>query len=351
MAEGEKKEVKGIGGWLSLFVFMLFASIFLHLVLAIIDIGAIIEETTLTGPYLYGFLFFNILFYLFIIIFAIITIYAFLKLKANAVSLGKMYLILIFLTNLIVVAFSILIGEPIDAQASYFDNSITIFRSMLFSVIWFLYLTYSKRVKNTYPIDERKTYTKDKILFAVILAIPIVMYSLSLIGNAYLIAEGNAMTELEVERELQENEYSDGYIFFMKPDKLDIQEEVIDSVKVYTLSKDDNITINILSGVSYLNQQSYFNDVFDLAYSAVSEGYELDYSIVEETSDKTSNGFDYIKKTIKIGEGELALIWSVAIVFDSESKKTAEMAYMSFEEYDAENKPYFHWIIDSVKFS
>ena len=45
------------------------------------------------------------------------------KLKPNAISLGKMYLILIFLSNLIGVIFSGVIGEPLASETSFLTCS------------------------------------------------------------------------------------------------------------------------------------------------------------------------------------------------------------------------------------
>ena len=134
---------------------------------------------------MYGLTFLDILYFGGIIGFAIYLIYSLVKLKPNAVSLGKMYLILIFLSNLIGVIFSGITGEPLASENSFLDSSQMIFRSLIFSVIWFLYLKYSKRVNNTYPQEKRKTYAIDKVFFFSILAIPLVIYLLAFVGTTY----------------------------------------------------------------------------------------------------------------------------------------------------------------------
>lgn len=180
----EKIEIKGIGGWLSFFLFGLFVSIIINLIAGISDISGILETAGLTKTWIYSLAFLDVLYFGGLIAFTIYTIRAFSKLKENAVSLGKMYLIMIFSTNLISVIFSLFTGEPIATETSYLDSSQMVVRSLVFSVIWFLYLTFSKRVNNTFPKENRKTKTFDKMFFFAIIAIPIVIYSLGFIGSA-----------------------------------------------------------------------------------------------------------------------------------------------------------------------
>lgn len=180
----EKIEIKGIEGWLSFFLFSLFVSIIINFIAGISDISGIFETAGLTNSWLYSLVFLDILYFGGLIAFTIYTILAFSKLKENAVSLGKMYLILIFSTNLISVIFSALTGEPIATETSYLDSSQIVVRSLVYSVIWFLYLSLSKRVSNTFPKESRKTNTFDKLFFFAIIAIPIVIYSLVFIGSS-----------------------------------------------------------------------------------------------------------------------------------------------------------------------
>jgi len=155
----EKIEIKGIGGWLSFFLFGLFVSIIASIIVGISDISGILETAGLAKAWVYGFTLLDALYFGGLSAFAIYTFKAFLKLKENAVSLGKMYLILIFSTNLVSVIFSAFTGEPIVAETSYLDSSQMVVRSLVFGVIWFLYLTFSKRVNNTFPKEN-----KDRVL-------------------------------------------------------------------------------------------------------------------------------------------------------------------------------------------
>lgn len=163
-----KEDAKGIGGWLWVFLFTLVASAILNFIVGIADISTVLKSQETTQIYNYGLAFLDFLYFSGLIGFALYAYYSFVKLKSNAVSLGKMFLILIFLSNILVLVFSKVTGEPLAS------------RSLFYSVIWFLYLTYSKRVENTFPVQNRETYPMDKLYFFTVLAFPFVFYFLAL---------------------------------------------------------------------------------------------------------------------------------------------------------------------------
>jgi len=160
----------------------------------------------------------------------------------------------------------------------------------------------------------------------------------------------DSLAELEVKRALEENEYSDGRIFFMKPTALEIQKDYYGVAPLYILSKDEEMSITILSDTNYVDQEEYFDAFYDEAYMGLSEGYELDYSIIEDTQDRTTNGFDYIKKSIRI-DGEDTFVWSVVVIYDTESQKIAGIGYFSPQNKNTQYKTYLQEVVNSVKFS
>lgn len=204
----EKIEIKGISGWFSLFLFSLVVWVVLNFIAGIGDVSSILKTTELAKTWLYGLVFLDILYYGGLIGFTAYTIFSFLKLKSNAVSLGKMCLILIFSDTLISILFSVFTGESISmVETSYLGGSQIIFRNLVYSVIWFLYLSLSKRVNNTFPKETRKTTRLDKVLFFVIMATFLVISLLGFIGSAIpdestgqqVINNSSSTTELIVE--------------------------------------------------------------------------------------------------------------------------------------------------------
>lgn len=75
---------------------------------------------------------------------AIYTIYAFLQRKPNAVYLAKVYIAAVFISNVI----TLFSGE---FEESGMGSMPRLIRSLIWSIVWFLYLTTSKQVNNIIP--------------------------------------------------------------------------------------------------------------------------------------------------------------------------------------------------------
>jgi len=267
-------------------------------------------------------------------------------LKPNGISLAKMYLILIFLTNLIVIIFVASIGIPLVGKNSYFGGIDLLIESLLFVVIWFLYLTFSKRVKSTYPAEKRKFSLSVKVFFFFMLVIPLAVFLLIYTGIEN--SAGSSMHDIKVERPLAENEYSDGRIFFKKPLDMEIEKNESSKVPFYILFK-EQMSINLASSLASADHKQYFEGFYKGAYNALSEGHKINYTVIKEKQG-TINGFEYIEKSIKIYGAEV-FIWTVIVIFDDQSTKIAGIGYFSSESNDSINSQDLDEVMNSIKFS
>jgi hypothetical protein len=188
-------ETKGIGGLLSFFLFSIFVSILINIYAGISDISSISGMADLANSWRFGLIIIDVLYFGGLIVFSIYTILAFSKFKSNAVSLGKMFLSLIFISNLLSVIYSLLTGVAIASETSLIDSGQMVSRSLLFSIIWFAYLSLSKRVENTYPKSQRVSKPIDQFVFGVILLFPIVIFVLGFIGDK-TIADNSSQQEI-----------------------------------------------------------------------------------------------------------------------------------------------------------
>ncbi|MDD2516045.1 MAG: DUF2569 family protein [Candidatus Gracilibacteria bacterium] len=291
----EKIEIKGIRGRLSFFLFGLFVSTIINLIVGISAISGMIETTGLPKSWIYSLAFLDVLYFGGLIAFTIYTILAFLKLKENAVSLGKMYLILIFFSNLISVIFSAFTGEPIATETSYLDSSQIVVRSLVYSVIWFLYLIISKRVNNTFPKENRKTKTFDKLFFSAIIAIPIVIYSLGFIGSS-IQQESTGQQSTEMNSTLSTENLIKETVKAIKiemvlPNQLDETTQLVDITAQPSAIRYHYIFTNVdtksLSN-SYLKESLSPNVCQDSdAKKLLNQGIDMEYSyIVEDATEK-----------------------------------------------------------------
>ena len=104
----------------------------------------------------------------------IISFYSY---KPNAVALGKSYLIIVFVINLLVV----LNGEY---ESSGFGSLPNLLSGLVWSVIWFWYLCQSEQVKSLFPKNERKMFKRDKVLLFLIVA-PVIIWLISIFVFAF----------------------------------------------------------------------------------------------------------------------------------------------------------------------
>lgn len=170
------KDLKGIGGWLGFFVFTLIFSIILDVVVGIQDISS-------TIPYGFIVVLLDVMYWIAILGFGIYTIFSLIKLNKDAVFLAKMYIVIIVLSNLLTIIFSSVTNQPI--QNSYSSLG---FSSFLYGIIWFLYLSYSERIKENFPKKERRIYLRDKILIFIALAVILVISYLTTLGISNLVS-------------------------------------------------------------------------------------------------------------------------------------------------------------------
>ena len=92
----------------------------------------------------------------------IYVIVAFFNAKPNAVFIGKAYLIL----NIISFLVKYFVG--------FYINTISFVIACCFSMVWFVYLTYSEQVKDLFSIKERIVYKRDMIIVTIVFLIIVI---------------------------------------------------------------------------------------------------------------------------------------------------------------------------------
>ena len=188
------------------------------------------------------------------------------------------------------------------------------------------------------------------MFFFSILAIPFVIYLLAFVGTAYESSLNSTIQNIEIKRTLAENEYSDGRIFFKNPLNLEIQKDYAGVAPLYILSKDEEMSITLVSDLVDIDHKEYFDAFYKEAYDGLRQDYELDYTVIEEKQNTNVNGFEYIKKSIRI-DGEEIFIWTVIIIFDNNSNKIAGIGYFAPQNKNSVYSSYLDKVTNSIKFS
>lgn len=160
-AEAEKpSEIKG------LFAFFLYFSIPVGIIITLISFFLNYGSADYQGSFCLKAL--DIVYLLFYLYFSIYTIYAFLKRKPDAVFIAKYLLIALFLSNLFVV-----ISGATDS--SYLNSTSRIIGSLVWSVIFFVFLCISPDVEDRIPKKIRKIQGFNKHLFILSIVLPLLL--------------------------------------------------------------------------------------------------------------------------------------------------------------------------------
>ncbi|WP_279085606.1 DUF2569 family protein [Bacteroides acidifaciens] len=266
---------------------------------------------------------------------AIYSIYAFLKKKPNAVYLTKVYIIAVFVSNIIV----LLSGEFEETGIGSMPRLI---RSLIWSIIWFLYLNFSEQVKNIIPKSYRKLFSRDYYITAAFVIVPLFMLG---IGIADIQSQHDKIeAQFISSTDLAYNEYTDGRIVFTKPDGFTCEKQEIDDPKIilFDLELSDCAWIRICS--------DYDSDITAKNFNSYWENWkdsELEeYSYKEILNEKRSiNGNPYFIKTIQY-ETENPIKWHYALLFNTQTGKVCLLSYYQFG--NSEN--YLEVILKSIRF-
>lgn len=100
------------------------------------------------------------------------VIFALIKRKKNAVFFAKAYIVMVFVTNSIA-----LLGNFTDESNYMTSMSRTIF-SLVWGIIWFLYLTFSEQLLSRFPKSMRKVEPKDWLLALSMLYVPLFFFAI-----------------------------------------------------------------------------------------------------------------------------------------------------------------------------
>lgn len=267
------------------------------------------------------------------------TIYAFTQRKPNAVFYGRLYVVLVFVTNIIS-----LIGNP-DAGLGGVKQT---FRGIIWGIIWFLYLLYSEQVQEVIPKSFRKVSKFDWGVLAAIIVIPFLCFA---IGMSNLNAEVENRESMEAEiREvpLADNERTDGKIIFAIPDGFQCESEEVEPMpgsKLMLFSLNNESIGNGTICSDYDNDSSIKN--FDEYWKGWEGEDDKKYPKTNvDRGSKTINGHNCMYRVIRYNVNGIHVYWRFHILFDDLSGKCCVVSC-----YDRnESTSYVDEILESIRF-
>lgn len=323
------KQTTEIHGWL---VFFLFAMTLGGIISAIFPIVTL-DIAEYAGSWSLAFS--DIILGLMLLGLAIYADIAFCKRLPNAVFIAKIYVLLIFITNVLS-----LIGG--DFENTGLNTASQALKGVIWGVVWFLYLCFSDQVKTIIPKEYRKVTSKDYILLASIVIIPIFFIAIALGGfQKDIVAGEKAMIESSL---LEYNEHTDGRIIFKKPSHFTCSRQDSDGLIFHTLENDYG-SITIVSEYNTDDSKKNFIDYWNTFKDEDTEEWNSNIIKDDQININGSTGW---YRTVKFTRDEYNdVYWEFIMIVDQKTEKTCVISSWT-SDYD-ENT--ISRLMNSIRFS
>lgn len=253
----------------------------------------------------------------------IFTIIAFNKRDTDAVFLAKTFVILCFASNLLGLF-------TMDGESSNTKMVTTMIRSIIWCCIWFIFLCNSNQVERLIPITYRKIKTRDWIIIATVILLPLICIALGIASEkkSHNETETTALSNLT----LSSNQHTDGRIVLTLPQGIDCEESIAENTKVFSISDPE-------SGAEVTVVSDYDNDMTKKNFNQYWRGWkpdelnEMDYDIVKDDK-RSDENVTVFYKLIRI-KLENPVDWEFALVFDHITGKVCLVSGYSSAEGDS----------------
>lgn len=323
-----------IHGWLS---FFFFAVIIGGLISAVYPI-ATFNAADYAGNFCLGAV--DIVTGLLLLAVAGFTVYSFTNRKPNAVFWGKIYVALVFLTNLFV-----LIGGATEENG--LQSAAQVVRGVIWGIIWFLYLTFSGQVQEVIPKSFRKISSTDWAVVTASVLLPVFLF---VVGYAQINSLVDTRINQEVElrnSSLSYNQRTDGRVIFTIPDGFECESQDVNSegvdITLFSLNNDGIGNCTICSDYDSDKSKKNFNSYWNSWKDEDIKNYST------ENVDRGTinvNGNDCLYRITKHYVNGVYIYWRYYLLFDDQTGKVFLASC-----YDTNcSTDYISELLESVKF-
>lgn len=270
---------------------------------------------------------------------AIYTIYAFCQRKPNAVFYGQLYVILIFVINILLV---------IEGGDSGFGGIKQAIRGIVWGLIWFFFLLFSEQVQKVIPKSFRKVSKMDWGILYTVIFVPLICLG---IGIGCLNSEVKNREKMEKgirEVVLADNERTDGRIILSIPDGFECQSREVEPISgnkitLFSLNNESIGSCTICS--DYDNDASTKN--FDEYWNNwENESDKLLPKINVNRGYKTINGHNCMYRIVRYNANGIHVYWRFHLLFDEISGKCCVASFYDHNE----STDYVYEILESIRF-
>lgn len=318
-----------IHGWLS---FFLFSMVLGGLVSAAIPLLTF-NVNEYAGSYILALT--DVVFGLMLFALACYVLYCFCNRKPDSVFLGKTYTIAIFLSSLFV-----LFGGEFEATG--IGSLKQIIRSLIWSTIWFSYLSISNQVEEILPKDFRKKTSKDYYIVTALIVVPVLFLAIG-IGDVITKAEEQTQTFIQTSV-LGDNEYTDGKVIFTCPQDFTCEKKELTDPKltIFELESENIGSVTLCSDYETDYSLANFNGYWTNWQDEGASKYQSQIVINEKRS---VNSHSYYYKVTKYSLKEGELYWRFIFLTDVETGKVCILSC-----YDGGNDSHIDELLSSIRF-
>lgn len=322
------KQNTEIHGWLSFFCFTIALGGLISAFYPIVTFNL----SDYSGSYVLGMV--DVIPGILLFVLAIMTIVALSRRDTDAIFLAKTYVIACFANNFLV----FLAG---DYEAKGMGSLPQIVRSLIWGVIWFLYLLYSTQVEEVIPTEYRKTKKRDWYLLGSFIILPLLFLACGLHDvNRIAIKETAAFI---AQTPLKTGEYTDGRVIFTKPVEFTCSDTLAEErIRIFTLENEAGTTVTLCSDYDNNQSETNVNSYWQNWEDEEAKSYPSSVTLAEQRS---VNDFTYFYKVKRYDFNGNVVYWRFVMLFDNSSAKVCVVS-----SYDIGNENYLQEILESIRF-
>lgn len=255
--------------------------------------------------------------------------------QTDAIFWLRFYLVYCFLTNII----SVWCNNGMEGFTEFEQKSVV--HSLVFSVVWLLYLTKSTQVANIFPKAYRKTTAAAKAAAFSLLVIPFISFGIGYFSISHRAENWNVVEYSQSDMPVGIG--TDGHVKFLMPYGADYEFVEVEGGHIAVLAKVNEYFGCVFSSLYVGEDEDVFEETRianrDEAFMGASE------SPIDAKTD-TINGRNARIRTTRLVKDGYAVKWRFAAIYDLKTRKTA---YLSFYD-DLDSPEYFEALMKSLEF-
>ncbi len=277
---------------------------------------------------------------LFVLLLSLYMAWSFVKRKPNAVFLGRTYVVYVLFLN----SLSFIVGYGSPEQ---FSQGAEVLRSILWGIVWLLFLGVSKQVKALFPKPLRRILRRDWYILLTLIATPLITFSIVVTEMMRGEEQEAFLMETIDPASLPYDEYSDGYMAFKKLEGWACSQEVDeDSMTYFSLSLGDACSAILATGYEENFSSESFMDIVSNWSPDLEDGSS--FEVLENKVEKNS-----LKKIYRYRaryDSAPAQLWSCVVVQDLFSPIVCVISFYQVDDAEVVTRNYLDELVNSVRF-